>query len=514
MKPGRARLFIALLLGLTAFALYSRSLWSGFVYDAEAQIQHDSWIHTPSHLADVLTLRVLAQDVLDGTRPVHLLSLMADSLVWGRSPFGYHLTSNLLHALNATLVFLLLTRLAGEPSPRVWLAAAAATLIFVAHPILVEPVAEVSYREDLLALFFTLAGVLLATHFPRPTRKGSIVCGLACVGLLILAAGAKETGFVSPILLAIYALGFRRAEPRLPWLLLVGFAFAGVGIFAAARFGLQPEVSNIFVHRPGYIGGSLAQVFAIQPRIWTFLLANTAWPVRLSADYMPQNIAEITLPWALAALGIVVAIQAVLSWKSRLALFGSALFWLGLAPVSNFLPLFRPIADRFLYMPMAGAAAILCGALLLVRSDRALKFATLPVFAASLALGTASWQRQAVFASPLALWRDTVSKTPFSFTAANNLGYALLQAGDSAGALDSFARTLALTNRSHPDAWAGLALVFDRTGREEQAHNALRRAIALDPRYGRPRKLVEAVVMDEATARALEKILSQLPTSP
>jgi len=505
---------IALALGIAAFLLYLPSLQSDFVYDAELQIKYDSWIHTPAHLADVLTFRVFAQDVLDGTRPVHLLSLMTDSLVWHRNPFGYHLMSNLLHALNAALLFLLLTRLAGEATTsRAWLAAGAGTLIFIAHPILTEPVAEVSDREDLLALFFTLAALTLATRFPCANRPRTILCGSACVILLVLAAGSKETGLMSPLLLVLYAWIFRGMKPTRAWGILVGAACVAVGIFTVARFSLQPEVSKIFTEKPGYIGGSLGEVFKIQPRIWAFLFSNAIWPTHLSADYVPQNVAWITLPWALAALALLLAVQAALSLKSRLALFGALMFWLGLAPVSNFLPLFRPIADRFLYMPMAGVAAIVCGGLLLVRNKRLFQLAGAAVLLLSVPLGILTWQRQAVFANSLNLWRDTTAKAPFSQTAADNLGYALLDAHEYSAALASFSRALALTQGKHADAWAGAALTLDRVGRFSESEAALRKAIAIDARYGTPRALVEAVTMDKGTAADIEKIVARMSAS-
>ena len=67
---------------------YLPSLWGEFVYDDVAQIVIDDYIHQPSHLAEVLTFRVHGHDVLDFNRPFMLLSLMVDSLLWGRIPIG------------------------------------------------------------------------------------------------------------------------------------------------------------------------------------------------------------------------------------------------------------------------------------------------------------------------------------------------------------------------------------------------------------------------------------------
>ena len=94
---------------LLVAALFIPTLRGGFVYDSIAQVLHSDYIHTPANWGDVLTLRVVGQDELDRNRPMHLASLMLDAAIWGKNPLGYRLTSILLHALNAALLFLFLT---------------------------------------------------------------------------------------------------------------------------------------------------------------------------------------------------------------------------------------------------------------------------------------------------------------------------------------------------------------------------------------------------------------------
>jgi tetratricopeptide (TPR) repeat protein len=339
----------------------------------------------------------------------------------------------------------------------------------------------------------------------------TMACGAGCVLSLVLAAGSKETGFAGPFLLVLYAWLFRRAIPRRAWGILIAAAFAAVFLFAAARFGLQPAASKIFTEKPVYLGGSLGQIFSIQPRIWAFLIANTTWPLHLSADYGAQNVAWISWKIAFAVLAVLLVIQIFLSFKSRLALFGTFIFWAGLAPVSNFIPIYRPIGDRFLYMPMAGLAALLCAAILLVHSRLLFALLVSAAFVAESAFASLTWQRQAVFANPLNLWRDTVAKSPFSVTAADNFGYALSNAGKYDEALSAFGRALRLTREHYADAWAGAAITLDRMGRTSDANASLQKAVAIDPRYASPRELVESMTEDADTAAAIEKILARMP---
>src|SRR4051812_29378666 len=89
-----------LILALMIAAVYFPALRNGFVYDSQAQVLNDSFIHDRGNWADVLTLRVLGRDVLDFNRPVNLACLMIDSFFWAKNPLGYHLTNLLLHIAN------------------------------------------------------------------------------------------------------------------------------------------------------------------------------------------------------------------------------------------------------------------------------------------------------------------------------------------------------------------------------------------------------------------------------
>jgi hypothetical protein len=99
---------VAFLAAAPVFALvvllYIPTLRGGFVYDSIAQVLYSDDIHTTSNGIDVLSLRVVGQDELDRNRPLHLASLMLDAAVWKKDPFGYRLTSVLLHALNTALL--------------------------------------------------------------------------------------------------------------------------------------------------------------------------------------------------------------------------------------------------------------------------------------------------------------------------------------------------------------------------------------------------------------------------
>ena len=97
---------------------------------------------------------------LGSCMPLNYVTYGLDYILWGMNPFGYHLSSLLIHSVNAVVFYFLslrLLRLAVPPSsPQLpyRLAAAVATLLFSLHPLRVEAVVWVLGREIAIAGFF------------------------------------------------------------------------------------------------------------------------------------------------------------------------------------------------------------------------------------------------------------------------------------------------------------------------------------------------------------------------
>ena len=505
---------LALVLAALAWLLYAPALTADFVWDARAKVLIGNFIHERANLPDVLTGRVLTRDVLDNNRPANLLSLMLDSALWGKRPAGYHATSVTLHAAVCAMLFVLLIRLL--PSPGGTWPAFVAALAFAVHPLNCEAVSEVSYREDILVAASMLAGLFAAMAFlRRPGLWRNLLLGGACCLALLLGVAAKENGVAGPVVLGCYWLLWRRKEPRLPWAGLLGGACVVVFGFLAARFTLRPEHSVIFTSAPARLGGSLVHSLLIQLRIWGMEFSQVIVPHGLCADYGPWSLRNYSEGLCAVAVALVVGAQVFLALRNRLLALGSVFFWAGLLPVSNIVPIFRPMADRFLYVPLAGLAMLLAQGLFVARglrpAARAAIYAT-----AILWIGVAvvvTFRREPVWHDSLALWEDTIARNPYSETAADNLGWALLAADRNQDAISAFSHAIRLTRDTAPDPWAGLALASEAASRPGAANAAFRRAVALDARYAHPRELVRALIVEPDVAGKLE-VLAYRNTTP
>ena len=144
---------IALIIGL-AFLIYQPALRSGFIWDDDAYVTGnaalkslgglwDIWFH-PFHLVQYY--------------PMTFTSFWINYHLGGLNPLGYHAVNVLLHALNSLLVWHLLERL---KVPRAWFAG----LLFLVHPMMVESVAWITERKNVLSGFFYLLAFLSYLRF-------------------------------------------------------------------------------------------------------------------------------------------------------------------------------------------------------------------------------------------------------------------------------------------------------------------------------------------------------------
>jgi len=510
----------ALLAGIT-FAAFSATLSADFVYDARMQILTGDFIHDWRNWPAVLSGRVLSMDVLDFNRPAMLASLMLDAAVWGRSPFGYHLTSVLLHVANVLLVWLVIREMTRPPiasstgataRPTNVLPPLLASLVFAIHPVVTEAVCEPTFREDLLVALFTLSALVLAMRHDPATPGFDVRRALGCTALCLMAIASKEAGIVAPLLLAAYWWLFRRAEPTRFWAVAIGGAKLVVVMFLAARFLLEPPASSIFESKPEYPGGSFSQAMLLEPRILALYTQLILFPVNLCADYGLASVSHLPLPLALVLLAAIAAAGALAVRHDRRALFACCMILLPLVPVANLIPIYRPAADRYLYLPMAGVA-VLVGCLLdapwLAGREQLRQRIIAGCMAVIAVLGVACVERQKVWADSLALWDDAFRKNPGSFTNAAGLGEALRTAGRLPEAEQLTREAIRLSNGQRGDVWATLALILDAEGRGADAADALAKALETDPSLCDPDAKVKSLAMERPMAKDLKRLLGE-----
>ena len=113
---------LALAIAAAAFTAFASALPAGFVeWD-----DHYNFLNNPHYRGlGLAQLRWMLTSAWSGHwTPLTWLTLSADFTVWGRDPFGYHLTSLVLHAATAGVFFFVAARLLAGLNPtavaRLW----------------------------------------------------------------------------------------------------------------------------------------------------------------------------------------------------------------------------------------------------------------------------------------------------------------------------------------------------------------------------------------------------------
>jgi len=480
-------------------AAYWNALGNDFMSDDHVQIVENPGIRTVSGLTKYLHTphkvhrwqRTLLEQ--EFYRPVFWLSLALDWLLWKTDPFGYHLTNLLLHMANACLLYRLLVLLL----PRTPIAALA-TLLWALHPIQTEAVGYVSGRVAAVAAFFLLAGLLAWLRTSGMDRGPTRVLWLGMTGVsFFMALLSYEIAVTYPLLvLWIEWYRGRASEPpqpifpqRIRWseaaMLLIPLA-----IYAALRLAVAPLGKDVLgAESVGGIGSRLAMVLLTLITYLRLLLL----PVRLSFDWSnsvnpPTTIADLSFWRQMAFLGAALWAATRMRAVSRPAWFGIGWFGLTLLPVSNLIPLYSVLAERYLYLSSAGFCVMLVAAVAAAverlpgTARTRASPSILPALVASVALayGWRTAVRNADFRDDHTLASATLAATPESFLGHYWFAQWYKDQGQYETARD-YLLTVIKVKPSFAPAHGTLGQVYEELGRDDLAREAYQQAVSLQP---------------------------------
>jgi hypothetical protein len=185
--PARA----ALALSVLTFLVFSPAVFYDFVnWDDDRYVYENPLVLGGLSPAGVFD--AVSQTVFDFWAPLTILSYQFDASVFGKAPWGFHLTNVLLHAASVACLFLVLARMTGCPGR-----SAVATLLFAVHPLRVESVAWVAERKDVLSLLFVIVTIMA---YERYCRAPSVPRYLIVMVSLLASLLAKAMAVTVPVL--------------------------------------------------------------------------------------------------------------------------------------------------------------------------------------------------------------------------------------------------------------------------------------------------------------------------
>jgi len=425
LKPGGWS--FAVLVVICTLAAWLNSLDGDFLMDDFPEILDNPSMESPWQ---PLRAMFVGNELI--ARPLPYLTFLIDRTIWGKHPFGFHVTNVAIHIV-ATLALFSLVRTA-LLSPRIQpefigcadLVALIIAAAWATHPLQTQAVTYIYQRMESLAGMLCLVSM---AAFARAAAQHWDVRWLWCSVVASAAAMlSKENAVVLPLLIASYdwlIIGGRSpGSERRKWFYVALFSTWLVLGFQMALQGARYETS-------GFKSATPLAYALTQPRVILHYLRLVVWPRKLCFDYL-WPISETWGEIVPSFLYLVVLIAAVLWGLVRRNVWAwlGIVFLLALAPSSSVLPLGAVAEEYRMYLPLAPAVSAIVLAVysairiwatpestrkLLMRGAVGLAFVWLVV------LISLTQARNRVYATPGGVWLDTLEQGKIGTRALWNL---------------------------------------------------------------------------------------------
>ena len=458
---------------LAVFWAYGPALNGPFMFD-------DNFL--PFAVSDISVQPLSA--FLQGQRPLLMASYwLSARLAPAGDTWWFHSLNVVIHCITTCLVFFIVRRLLewsklGEG--RRGLLAGLAAALFLLHPLQSEAVAYVAGRSDGLSAMLAFSAFAIFLY----RRQGPIGWGTVAVVLVLFGAAlsSKEDTIALPGLFLLTDFwwspggweGIRR-NWKLYGPMVLGAA-AGMAFFwnlithaSTAGFGLKDftwyqylftQFRAVFV----YLG-----LFFFPANLtldWDFPISHTLF----------EHAAIVGLVFLLALI--------VAAWLLRhrfpLACYGFYAFLILLSPTSSILPIRDPLAERRMYFAILGLLLILVEAMARLKLER--KVLTAAGLAVLMLAAIVTHARAEVWSNTVAIWEDTVRKSPGAWRPHFQLGFAYFSAQPQQcdKSLAEFEKAGA-RHSNDPDLLLDWGLAYDCLNRPEEALHKLEASAVLKP---------------------------------
>jgi tetratricopeptide (TPR) repeat protein len=457
MKRGKYG-YLLLLIFITAFC-YLNSLGAGFVWDDFNNVVNNEELSRPWGWG-----KIFLHPWQGFYRPLSYLTIVFDHSIWGKNPFGYHLTNFLFHLFNVILIFSLVRKLTSSAAISFFTA-----LLFAVHPINTEAVTYISGRSDLICFFFLLLSLhlyikLLATDMFK--KKVYLFFSLLS---LLLAVLSRENALLFPLLLFSYNLLFLKSELRKKIKLLIPYVIIIVALLFFRFFLIKGNFVPIK-------WGNTDSIF----KALLFYVRLIIFPFGL---HMQHSIDEITFFSTLSEYILAIAVVTLIGVffalvKKKYLHFGLIWFIMTIVPFLGILRFNVDIAEHWLYLPCFGLF-LLAGEVVMNKRLQILKCLGIAIIVI-LSILTVRQNRR--WYDDVKLYTYTLKYHPRDATLHYNLGNAYLRRGELTPAKKEYNIALQL-KPDYAYALNNLGIVLEKEGELEKAYQLYKKAHMLTSQH-------------------------------
>lgn len=489
--------FILILLG---FFVYFNALEGSFVYDDVIVVRDNPGIRVLSNIQYLFSNKYFVISNEYSFRPIPTLTYILDYYFFQGNPRGFNLSNVIFHITSAVLLyfFLVLFLPAFLGKKFIYPTALLTSIFFIIHPIQTEVVNGIAFREGALYSLFSLLSLIF--YLKAKLSKKTVFYLFSLLGYA-LAIFCKESAIILPFFIflvdwfyckgkaqkkeAVYSVKFR---PYLGYAAVLGaaFFFRFFVLRAPETFLRTALRSEVILRGPGRPGGSIYTAILTTFRIFASYLRLLFFPLHLQAErvVLPSySLSEPAVLLSLATLLFLLVYCLRNSAKKPLISFSVLWFFLALLPVTNIIPLYHAMADRYLYFPSIGFCLFLG-----VVSVKAFTFSKKPlkiilVFLLFLYMGFFSGitiNRNKVWKDNFTFFYERVRHPPATERAYSGLGVTYLERGKLDKAEKYFKKSLE-ANPNYFSAYYNLGHLAERKESYSLAETYYKIALKLNP---------------------------------
>jgi Flp pilus assembly protein TadD len=330
---------------------------------------------------------------------------------------------------------------------------------------------------------------------------------------------AKTSTVMLPAVLLLYCWWKRGRISRQEIRRMIPYAAIALGLGLITvyfqNFGEEQES----VHLAGFVTRTIGAGTALCFYLGKFILPLDLMPIYPRWTLEPPSLLQVlTLP-TLAALVLTLWLERK-RW-ARHALFGGGFFLLNLLPVLGFVKMkymdITWVADHLVYLPVIGLIGLVVAGVGALYDSIPVSFRRPALGACAVLLAWLGWQSHSyamLYVNGKTLWTYTVEHNPLPYLPHDNLGAALLRAGQVEPAMDQYALAVKL-KPDDSDAYSNWGIALMESGRPGEAIAQFDQALKIDPDQAKVESnlgtaLMQAGRMQEA-AEAYRKALQGQP---
>ncbi|MDD2385445.1 MAG: tetratricopeptide repeat protein [Bacteroidales bacterium] len=372
-----------IIIAIFAFVIYANTLGHQYALDDKMTYWKNEFVQQgASGIKDILSYDTMAgmfgkdSKELEGGRyrPLSLITFALEVELFGKptsdvsakqefigNPGLSHFINIILYCISLLILFQVLTKLFRDYKPKFWYLGIPfiATMLFAAHPLHTEIVANIKGRDEILAFLFSIAALNSIINYIDHNKKTELINAFV---FIFLGSMSKEISitFLAVIPFSIY---FFRKEKLPKYIISFVPILAGALLYMIIRqivIGDQADIAATQLMNDPFLEATTGQRYATIFYTLLIYLKLLIFPHPLTWDYYPYHIEIMQwTDWTVLLslmLHLALGIIAILGLKKKsIYSFAIIIYLVTLSITSNlFFSIGAFMSERFIYVSLLG----------------------------------------------------------------------------------------------------------------------------------------------------------------